>query len=108
MLKQFGTQHCEIDDQEGYLFTTINEPFYTAGKLLGWKGNPVGVGIAKEIVDFAAERWYNIAVTIGNNPHRFVFDAEEWKALCEKNKWTYDISANKILYVLPWSMMKKV
>jgi hypothetical protein len=107
-LKRFGSQTVNIDELEGYLYTHLEECWYKAGKTLGWKGNSTGIGIAKDIVDYAASKWLNIAVTVGSNPHWFIFDAEEWKKICEANKWIYQVDHDKIIYVLPWSMLKKV
>lgn len=108
MLRKFGTQDCNIDDKEGYVYTTLEEPWYRAGVILGWSGNPSGIGIAKEIVEFAAARWYSIAVSVGTNSRWFIFDAEKWKNLCEENNWIYKLHEGKTLYVLPWSIMRGV
>jgi hypothetical protein len=106
MLKRFGTQIVEIDDKEGFMTTALDEPFYTAGKILGWKGNSVGIGIAKEIVEYGACRWFSIVVIVNNR--KYVYDAEDWKKVCEENKWLYTVSNDKTLYVLPWSYMRRV
>lgn len=108
MLTRFGSQVVDIDDKEGFLSTHIETPFFTAGKLLGWKGKSVGIGLSEEIVRYAKEHLYTIVVTVGSNQSKFYLDGEDWYYTCQNNHWTYKVDKEKTVFVMPWFMLKKI
>lgn len=106
-LKMFGSQMVEIYPEDKFVKTHIREPFFSAGKMFGWTGNTVGIGIAEEIVEFAVQNSFSICVTVGDNPNVFSMNSFAWKEFSEKHKSIHQVGDKKLL-VVQWSEMKKV
>jgi len=103
----FGTQKVIIDTLKSILYTQLDTPFYSAGKKYGWDGNTVGLGLAKEILDYAQMNNLTIYIQIGENPVWFYITAKEWANFVDEYNsiWTKD---NKEICIIQWSKLKKV
>jgi hypothetical protein len=106
-LKKFDSQIVEVFPESGLIKTHIREAFHIAGKQYGWAGNPIGIGIAEEIVEFAAADNMDICVTVGDNPTIFCMNSRHWTELAKKFNSYYPIGDKKLV-VVPWSEMKRV
>ena len=106
-VKKFGTQQVIVDPSEKAIYTTLKEPFFSAGKQYGWSGNTVGLGIAKEIVNFAVANDYEINVRVGDKPEQFSIKAKDWLELVRKYKSIWKTKEGKEIYIVQWSSLNK-
>ena len=65
----------------------IHEPFYKAGKIYGWPGRTLGIGLSKEILDRALMLHRKIRIILKDNKDRcYQADPVKWMEFAEKWK----------------------
>lgn len=80
----------------------IKEPFYTAGKLYGWIGKSIGVGIdLRKIIGDG-----NLFIRVGNSEKVWCVDKEIARQFIKNHKSYYDAKGIK-LGVLAWNLFKE-
>ena len=60
----------------------IKTPFYTAGKIYGWKEKPIGLGINLKFLKGEG----TLKVTVGENPQIWVIDKESARNFIKEHK----------------------
>ena len=80
----------------------IREPFWTAGQMYGWEGDPAGIGIAMEL--YMGEG--DIEITIGRSKKVLRLDKAEAREFIKEYKSIYDARGTK-LGVVKMSMFRE-
>jgi len=108
IILQFGSQKVIIDTIKQILMMNLETAFYKAGKQFSWEGNTVGLGVSKEILDYALLNNFTIAIQIGENPAWFTIHAKDFADFIEKHKSIWKSKDGKEICVIQWSKLKKV
>jgi hypothetical protein len=88
-------------------FTTINEPFYSAGKKLGWKKSEPGIGLNQSIIDFVMKRQCHLVVKIGVSNVQYWIYYDRLKQFMADNNCKYTVSG-KTLTVISWKLFVRL
>ncbi len=88
-------------------YVTINEPFYSAGKKLGWKHPDPGLGFNHSIIDFVMKRQCHLVVKIGISGVSYWIYYDRLKQFLENNNCDYHISG-KNLKVISWKLFVRL
>lgn len=82
-------------------YATIQEPFYSAGKKLGWSKPGPGLGLNQSIIDFVMKRECHLVVKIGISNTQYWIYYDRLKQFLENNNCDYTVSG-KTLKVISW------
>lgn len=96
----YDGQEASWDTEEKILYVNIKEPFYSAGKIYGWEGNPMGVGINKGFVELAVNYGGTIRFTVDNHPIVYNIDAIRFKKFVTQHNSIW-IKNKTQLYIHP-------
>ena len=81
---------------------TIKVPFYTAGKLYGWSGKPIGLGVNLSLLDGEGV----LRVRVGDNSQVWVIDKEIAIEFIKRFNSTFN-ARGTMLGVVAWYMFEK-
>lgn len=77
---------------------TIESPFLTAGKIYGWPGKPIGLGISMALLEGEGM----IEVTVGDSPKVWQIDKAKAKEFIAKYSSIYDARGGTKVGVIAW------
>jgi len=86
--------------------TTINEPFYKAGKILGWKGSTAGLGINHSIIKLVLKTKCRLIIHVATAGHDYWVTHDIIKHFIKNNNTEYKAGGKKFVTVLPWRIFK--
>lgn len=104
-IKIFHGQKIEYDEEKRLVKTSIQEPFWTASKKLGWKIKSAGLGFNTDILDFIISNKYNLQVMVESANHEYIIPYETLKNFIDNNH-TYYHKTGVDLGVIPWRLFK--
>lgn len=84
--------------------TTIEEPFFKAGKILGWDpscGSP-GIGLNEKICEFIIKREATLIVHVASAGHDYWITWGYLVAFIKNNNVKYRVPGNKWVNVISW------
>lgn len=80
----------------------IQEPFFTAGRLYGWMGKPIGLGIDLRLLQGEG----NIYVRVGISDKIWILDKQIARRFVQKHQSYYDAKGGVRLGVLAWDLFE--
>jgi len=83
--------------------TTIEEPFLTAGRTLGWEENVPGLGLNLSIIKFILKTKCNLIVYVGTAGKDYWIRYDKLKQFIETHNCDYNVSG-KSLKVISWKI----
>lgn len=99
----FGGQKVVYNHETKIAKTTINEPFWSAGKQLGWNkaDGTVGIGINQQIISFIMKTKATLIVHVATEGKDYWLKYDALKDFIEYNQteWT---TGNTKLNVISW------
>jgi hypothetical protein len=103
-LTQFLTlegQKVTYNEETKTLFLTIEEAFYSAGKLLGWERPDPGIGLNTSIINFIKKYKCHLVIKVAEANHSYWIYYDTLMDFINKNNCDYTISG-KTLKVISW------
>lgn len=97
-----------IDMLRKALYWKKNNIFEKAEQIHGWKNmkSSKGIGVPKEVVNYAAERGLWIVIKFGKE--RYMYSAKLWKTFCEETNSIRTMSNGTQLYNIPLDYVEKM
>ena len=98
-----GQEAIVTDDM--ILHTKIDEPFFTAGKQLGWTDchSTAGIGLNEDLIQYASRNGYDILIKVGETKKRYIANPHEINRFCRANNSYWKTKTTRIC-VFPRSM----
>jgi hypothetical protein len=101
-------QKAGYEDIHKILYVYIQEPFYSAGKLLNWNlPKPVGLGFNKSIIDLLLKLKCNLVVKVISARSNYWVHYDRVKKFIDEHNCNYTVSG-KTLTVLSWSIFVRL
>jgi hypothetical protein len=101
-------QKTGYEDQNKIIYVTINEPFYSAGKLLHWpESSTVGLGFNHTIIDVLLKLKADLVVRVGTTNSSYWVSYDRVKKFVKEHQTQYTVSG-KTLTVLSWKIFVRV
>ena len=98
------SQECSINHAENILTIVIREPFYSAGKKLGWSyENTVGVGVNPKIFGYCINNHLMLKIQVDG--YNYLVNPNKIYKLCKSNRWFWRCN-NTNLLVVPMAIMR--
>jgi len=104
---KFEGQEIEYSLASHVVRTTIEEPFYKAGKIFGWEGRTPGLGINDKIIKFLKKMKSVLIVHVSSANEDYWINYPTLKNWIDNNNCQYRVRNNVIVYVIPWNLFKK-
>jgi len=87
--------------------TTIDEPFYKAGKIFGWEGKTPGLGINEKIIKFVKKIRATLIVHVSSANEDYWINFPTLKNFIDNNNCQYRVRNNVLVYVINWQLFRK-
>ena len=103
---------CYILDGQKVIFnpeakilkTTIEKPFFSAGRILGWKGKTAGIGINKKIIEKVLRNNATLIVYVWDSDRDYFLRPDKLKQFLLHHNHEY-LTPKKIwVDVIPWDL----
>jgi len=99
-------QKINLSMESKIIKTTINEPFYKAGKILGWKSSSAGLGINHSIIKLVLKTKCRLIVHVASAGHDYHVSPDQIKHFIKNNNTEYKAGGKKFVTVLPWRIFR--
>lgn len=100
-------QPIQYNPETKTAFTVINEPFYSAGKKLGWKNPDPGIGLNQSIIDFILKRKCHLVVKVDISGHCYWIYHDRLKQFMDQNNCDYTINGIR-LKIISWKIFTRL
>ena len=86
--------------------TTIAEPFYKAGKILGWKNTKrtVGLGLNPKIVEFILKSRCTLIIHVAKDQKDYWLRPDVLSDFVKYNNTEYKAGGKLMVHVIPWEL----
>jgi len=84
------------------VFIDIGEPFYSAGKKLGWKEKCPGLGINEKIINFVIKTKSHLVVNVVSAGVKYWINWDHIQSFMQKNECHWRVKAGVVVVVIPW------
>jgi hypothetical protein len=98
---KFEGQSTVFNEETKTLFLTIEEPFYSAGKLLSWEKPDPGIGLNLSIINFIKKYKCHLVIKVAESNHSYWIYYDSLISFMNNNNCDYTISG-KNLKVISW------
>jgi|APSaa5957512535_1039671.scaffolds.fasta_scaffold00325_72 hypothetical protein len=99
------TQKIVYNPQSKIAVTTIDEPFYSAGKNIpGWKWKPQAIGLNLRVIQFVLASNFTLVIYVDKYRHSYRITSDQLKQYIDNNNCDYKIK-NTILKVIPIDLL---
>lgn len=88
----YQTQKLDYNHDTKTAYTTIDEPFYSAGKKLGWSENVPGLGFNLHIISFVLKTKCTLVVKVGTTGHEYFIQEDRLREFLINNNCEYEKS----------------
>jgi len=90
------------DDMGKTLYVVIQEPFYSAGKKLGWnESKTAGLGFNKSIITHILKFKCHMVVNVGTAQYSYWIHYDRLKKFIEDHNCNYTVSGKELI-VISW------
>jgi len=93
-------QKINYNSESKIMATTIETPFFSAGKKLGWRWQPQAVGLNLKVIQFLLSTKFTLVVYIEHYHHSYFFPYDKLKDYLQNNECDYKIR-DTVLKVIP-------
>ena len=104
-MMNLGGQQIFFNAERKLAKTTINQPFYKAGKILNWHNSfgSVGLGLNKQIISFIIKTKSYLIIRVEEESKEYFINYDKIKEFIDHNNTLY--KAGKVtVHVIPWSL----
>ncbi len=102
-----ATQNFRYNPELKIVKTSIDEPFYSASKKLGWKEQSPGIGINEEIIKIVLKTNSILIVYLVSTEHDYFIKPDVIKQFMKNNAVEYRVGQGTIVIVLPLRKFKR-
>jgi len=97
-------QKIAFNSEMKILKTTIREPFFTAGKRLGWIGRTAGLGINKKITEKLLRTNATLIIYVESSDRDYFLRCDRLKRFLLHNHHDYRTPKGVTVDVIPWDL----
>jgi len=100
----FEGQLIEYNHNSKVARTTIHEPFYSAGKKLGWKNKSPGIGLNQTLIKFVLKTHCRLVVFVLSADRNYWITSEKLRDFMQRNNCDWKVAGNTWLKVFDWKL----
>ena len=108
MMNLGGQQIC-FNSERKLIKTTINQPFYSAGKILKWHHSfgCVGLGLNHSIILFVVKTKSHLIIRVEQEQKEYWINYDRLDEFIRNNNTEYEAGGKKLVHVIPWSLCSR-
>ena len=96
-----GQKIIHVPDTKA-VYIDIREPFFSAGKKLGWEEKCPGLGINQKIIDFVLKTKSRLVINVLSAGVKYWISWDHIKDFMEHNDCNWGVKGGVTVIVLPW------
>ena len=98
----FDGQFVKYNHSTKTAFTSIREPYYAAGKVLGWPEKVPGIGLNLKIIDFIMKTKCHLVVRVESTGHNYWIYFDALKKFIDTHYCSYKGKTGVEMKVISW------